>query len=267
MAIDWNAIYEDELKKIEDPTTKLEELKKADIGALDTAKAAEEQKLGQTRDETLRQAYVTREMNKKDLPAIMANMGLTGGITETAGNDLLRDYRNSSNSANKSYNASATDLANAYGVNVANLTSRYGERLLEALQNRTNTATNSANIRAQIQQAEEQAAEARRQFDEEQKLIKEQWEWQKAQAAAAAAAPAASTQIVATGGGGGSTGTSGDNVNPYGSGTGTFAGSGVTSNAMDQSNYAKAIAAQQKTAQQYALKSTAAYKNAKSIYG
>lgn len=198
--IDWNAIYNEELNKIADPTEQINALKSADIGALDTAKAAQELKLGQTRDESLRQAYVTREMNRKDLPAIMSNMGLTGGITETAANDLLRDYRNTSNSARRSYDTSATDLANTYGTNVANLNSTYGQRILEALANRQATATNSANIRAQIAQAEAAAAEAQRQAKVQEDLAREQWEWQKSQSALAAAAAAAPVAAAGTGG-------------------------------------------------------------------
>ena len=170
MPIDWNAIYEEELAKIEDPTTGINALKDADVKALDTAKATQESTLGKTRDESLRQSYITREMNKRDLPSIMSNMGLTGGITETAAGDLLRDYRNTSNSARKGYNTGVTDIANTYNTNVAGLNSTYGQRILDALANRNTTATTNANIRAQIAQAEEAAA-----------LARDQWDWQKAQ--------------------------------------------------------------------------------------
>jgi hypothetical protein len=184
MAIDWTAIYNDELSKIEDPTTKINNLKAVDVGVLDAQKIAQEAAFGKNRDEALRQSYITREMNKKDLPMIMAEQGLNGGYTETAAMDLLRDYRNSANSANRGYNDSVTDLANTYGTNVASLNSSYGQQLLAALANRNTQATNNANIRAQIQQAEEQAA-----------LQREQWEWQKAQAAGTSQP---STQITAT---------------------------------------------------------------------
>jgi hypothetical protein len=225
MAIDWNAIYEEELNRIPDTSEQLRGLQQKDIAALDTQRDAQESALRQQLSDAMRQAYITREMNRRDLPAIMSNMGLTGGVTETAANDLLRDYRNTRNTANRSFTDSQTSLKNTYNTNLAALNSDYGQRILDAMAQRRNEATNNANLRYQI-------AEAERQYQ----LQQEQWKWQQQQAAAAQAA----ARAAASGGGGGGGG-SGivpmTNRNQSG-----LSSSGVTSNSMDQANLAKAIA-------------------------
>jgi hypothetical protein len=177
MAIDWNAIYEEELNRIPDTSDQLRKLQQQDIAALDTQRGAQESALRKQLSDAMRQAYITREMNRRDLPAIMSNMGLTGGITETAANDLLRDYRNTRNTANRSFTDSQTSLANTYNTNLASLNSDYGQRILDAMAQRRNEATNNANLRYQI-------AEAERQYQ----LQQEQWKWQQQQAAQAQAA-------------------------------------------------------------------------------
>lgn len=223
MAIDWNAIYQEELARIDDPTNQingerdlalgaltsnkdtslaaLNARKESDINAMNETKTAQENKLSDVLTDALRVAYINREMEKKDLPALMSNLGLTGGVTETAAGDLLRNYRNSRNSANKSYNTSLTDLSNNYNTNLAALNSQYQgdwddivsayntnysntqrdyeQQLREALSVREANATSNANTRYAQKVAEENAA------------------WERAQAEAAARANQPSTQIIA----------------------------------------------------------------------
>lgn len=207
MAIDWNSIYAEELARIEDPTNtinneretalgslttnkdsalkSLQDLQTGDETALSTAKGAQEKTLKDTLTEALRQAYISREMNKKDLPALMSNLGLTGGVTETAASDLLRGYRNSKNSADKNYNTSLTDLGTGYNSNLAALRSQYGkqsadlintyntnygntqssyqQQLRDALATRLNNVTTNTNNRYAQATAAEQAEWERKQ--------------------------------------------------------------------------------------------------------
>jgi hypothetical protein len=181
MAIDWNAIYEEEFNKIEDPTARINTLKETDIKAIRTAADAQDALFGRTRDESKRQAYVTQQLNRRDMPTYMAALGLTGGPTETAIIDANRDYRNTVNSADRTYGDAATALKTNLAANEATVGSTYGQQLLQALENRKTQATNNASLRAQLLQAMEQAA-----------LQREQWDWQKSQA------EAANTPIIAT---------------------------------------------------------------------
>ncbi len=276
MAIDWNAIYAEELARIDDPTTQinserdaalgaltsnkdtsltaLEARKQSDIDAMNDTKTAQENKLDAALADALRSAYISREKNKKDIPALMSNLGLTGGITESAAIDLLRDYRNSRNAANKSHDTSITDLNTGYNSNLAALNSQYQgnwddiisayntnysnaqrdyeQQLREALSAREANATTNANTRYAQKVAEENAA------------------WERAQAEAAANQP---TQIIATQ----PSGPSNPNPTPeelkqqgYSTGYnyGQGAVSGATSDPMDQANQQKARSVQQGTA-------------------
>ena len=156
MAIDWDTIYEEELAKIDDPTDDIGNLKTADIKALDDQTAASKQELKTTLVDALRQAYVLKEMNKKDLPALMSNLGLTGGVTETASSDLLRDYRNSRNSANTNYNKSLTDIDNTYTQGINSINSKYGQMLTDALAQRSRDAYSNTGTRFQNELAKAQ---------------------------------------------------------------------------------------------------------------
>jgi hypothetical protein len=169
MAIDWDTIYEEELAKIDDPTDDIGNLKTADIKALDDQTAASKQELKTTLVDALRQAYVAKEMNKKDLPALMSNLGLTGGVTETAASDLLRDYRNSRNSANTNYNKFLTDIDNTYTQGINSINSKYGQMLIDALAQRSRDAYSNTGTRFQNE------------------LAKAQWDLQQLQAAPPAA--------------------------------------------------------------------------------
>lgn len=157
----FDAIYDQIYNSLPDVEAKLKEMQQSDIDALSVQRDAQDKRLQGNRDETLRQAYITQEMNRRDLPAMMAAQGLTGGITETAANDLLRDYRNSTNAARKAYTDAYTDLSTTYDTNVASLNSAYAQKIMDALAQKRAEAQQKAQVAYQIKQAEEAAWAAR----------------------------------------------------------------------------------------------------------
>ena len=183
MAIDWDAIYADELNRLPDSTEQYNTQMNADIDALTTQRDSSASKLQNQLKEALTQAYINQELAKRDLPAQLANQGLGGGLTETAYSDILSSHRNATNAANKSYTDADTELNNTYGTNVAGIRSDYGNRILAAMDARRQQAQANANTRYQNE------------------LAQQQWEWQKEQAEKQAAAASQSTQIIATGNG------------------------------------------------------------------
>ena len=153
----FDAIYDQIYNSLPDVEGQLKALQQNDVDSLTAQKDAQDKKLQTERDETLRQAYITQELNKRDLPAMMAAQGLTGGITETAATDILRDYRNSTNSSRKAYSDAYTDLSNTYDTNVAGVNSTYGQKIIDALAQKRSEAMQNAQIKYQIKQAEEAA--------------------------------------------------------------------------------------------------------------
>jgi|GEM_PF-6374952 len=155
----FDQIYQAEYDALPDATAELEKQKAA---ALNTLKGTYDTSSGTLKDtlrDQIRNAYVESMMQKRDLPALLSMQGLTGGITETAANDITRDYRNTTGAANKAYNTSFTDLTNSYNTNAASVESDYGSRIIDALANRRAEALQKAQIAYQIRQAEAAAAQ------------------------------------------------------------------------------------------------------------
>ncbi len=141
------AQYEDLLP---DARAEVEALRKTDVDALDTQKAYQAGLLQKQMETAKQQAYITREMNKRDMPQYLAQQGLSGGITETAANELLRSYRNAVNSADESYTTNLNDLENTYATNLASTNSTYGQMLMQALADQRAEALQRALYAAQM---------------------------------------------------------------------------------------------------------------------
>lgn len=146
MAIDWNAIYQQEYARLPDMAGLLQGQEDSDLANLKGIYNTNAGKLQSQLRDALTASYVTNELAKRDLTTRLAAQGITGGMTETAADDYLRDYRNTNNTAQKSFDASSGDLLNAYYTNAANTRNSYGAKIAQANADRINSATANANI-------------------------------------------------------------------------------------------------------------------------
>lgn len=210
MAIDWNTIYtqkwNDSQKDYSEAEAAYKKAQADEQKALDQSLAAGRTQLANTRDEALRQSYITKRQNEREMPALLKANGINGGASETSAASLLRNYQNSRNSANNSYTQGDTDLTNNYNQNTAALGSRYNTLLAELLQKRKDDTWNQTQFAYNAAQQEEEIARQKAQQEEEKrrweiqlqldrdKLAEETRRWeaemefQRQQAAAAAAA-------------------------------------------------------------------------------
>jgi hypothetical protein len=220
---DYKKIYNDAYASLEDQynTQKqaLEDEQAKEKAVLDEQKRVADTRLLDTRNEALRQAYISRMQNQRDMPGLMAAQGLSGGASETAIASIMRGYQNSRNAANKEYGTNQTTLDTDYNANSSTLGTKYTQ-LLNDLQNQRN---NDAIAQAQLQY---------------------QAEVQREQIAAQNAANAAQSSGWSGGVGGNETKSK---TYPTVASNGAWSGSGVTSTA-EQNLLDKAKAAQKNTA-------------------
>lgn len=194
MAIDWNAIYNEEFNKLPDIAALLQGQQDSALGDLKNTYESNQSKLRDQLNEALSAAYVNGEQAKRDLTTRLAAQGITGGMTETAAGDILREQRNARNDSQKTYDTSNTDLTNNYNTGMTNTRNNYGQLIATAQSNRATQASGNAGTRAGLLQQEDANSLARDQFNLQKQqaenqaaLEREKWEWQKQQAAAQAA--------------------------------------------------------------------------------
>lgn len=174
--------------------------------AMDAVQAASDTSLKQTRDNALRQAYVSRRQNERSMPATLAAQGINGGMAETTASSILRGYQNARNAANSQYSQDKTTLDTNYNANVATLGSKYAQYLADLETRRRDDALAKAQIDYQQYQAAEDLRLQREQLEQERKqqeqalkleqerwaqelqLARDQFAWEQQQAAQAAAA-------------------------------------------------------------------------------
>lgn len=95
--------------------------------------------LSKSRDKAMREAYITREQSKRDVPTMLAQQGITGGATETTLSNLYRNYMNARNSANESFDTNKVNLDNEYQSNMLKLRDSYDDTIAN-LEDKKNAA-------------------------------------------------------------------------------------------------------------------------------
>ena len=72
-------------------------------------------------DEALRQAYINRMQQQRNLKQLMSAQGLDGGVSETTTAGMLNNYANSRNALETERTAQLANLMNTYQNNLAEL--------------------------------------------------------------------------------------------------------------------------------------------------
>lgn len=93
------------------------------VGVLNKAKKKSTKELNVDSEQALREAYITKMQNQRDLNQRLAAQGLNGGATETTMARLANQYGNS-----------RTDVNNTRNRSLAGINQTYAEQLASALQ-------------------------------------------------------------------------------------------------------------------------------------
>ncbi len=84
------------------------------------------------KEASLDQAYVSRKLSERDLPALMSAMGMHGGIAETTAARLKNSYDNNRQALESAYADSIGDLTLQYTGKRNNLLSKISAAKMEA---------------------------------------------------------------------------------------------------------------------------------------
>lgn len=180
MAVDWHTIFEQQWNEgqqgYDKQVQEYNNAKAQEQAALDTQLKAGTDSLAKTRDEALRQAYISKRQNEVNLPQMLSANGISGGATETAAASLLRNYQNARNSAGNAYTEGETNLRNTYNTNAATLGSKYATLLAELQQKRRDDAISKAQFAYTAALEKEKMEEEKRRWEEEMAFQKKQYE-------------------------------------------------------------------------------------------
>ena len=145
MAKTYDAFYDEEYKKIlGNSVNKLEEAQQQNEKSLKTNYDTTVNKLQQTRDNSLKEAYISRMKEQKAAPATLARQGLNGGYSETNQAAITRNYQNNRNSAEQNYQNNLKDADVAYNSDLSSLKATYADAINSAKQNAISLALSSA---------------------------------------------------------------------------------------------------------------------------
>jgi hypothetical protein len=105
---------------------------------LRSAKKKSTNELNVDSEKALREAYVTKMQNQRDLNQRLAAMGLNGGSTETTMARLANQYGNSRTDINNSRNRSLADINQTYSNNLAAALQAYNQAMANLEMQRLN---------------------------------------------------------------------------------------------------------------------------------
>jgi len=86
----------------------------------------------------LRQAYINKMINARDMSQLMTAQGLTGGASETNLAKMLNTYANNRNGINKTAATNLRELLTSHNSNLADALVNYNDKVASARQNYAN---------------------------------------------------------------------------------------------------------------------------------
>lgn len=84
-------------------------------------------------ENSLKQAYISNMLAKRDIAQKLSAMGLNGGMTETTLAGMANQYGNRRNDINKTLNTNLANLATNYNNSTSEIEGNYGSSLADAL--------------------------------------------------------------------------------------------------------------------------------------
>ena len=157
----YDSIYQEEYNKyLGDTERRIANAQTQAEESLKKSYDASKSKLDSSRQDALKQAYITKRIAQRDAPEQMAKHGLSGGYTESNLASIERAYANNRNAAQKTYDENLTSLDIGYNGDLASLRNSYLDMINAAKQNAASQALTSAAQRYNALKAEEEAAAA-----------------------------------------------------------------------------------------------------------
>jgi hypothetical protein len=86
----------------------------------------------------LRELYVNKMLNARDMAQLMTAQGLTGGMTETTNANMLNNYMNNRNKENNVFKRALADLLAGHESNMAEALANYNDHVANARNNYAN---------------------------------------------------------------------------------------------------------------------------------
>lgn len=96
------------------------------------------QTLDSNTNDSLRQAYINKMINARDMNQLLTAQGLTGGASETNLAKMLNNYANNRNSINKTAATNLRELLTSHNTNLADALTNYNDKVATARQNYAN---------------------------------------------------------------------------------------------------------------------------------
>lgn len=98
----------------------------------------------------LREAYINKMLNARDLGQLLLAQGLTGGQSETTAANMLNNYANNRNALNRTHSTNLRDLLTKYNSSNAEAQAAYNDQVAQTLNNYANVLSNLEMNRANM---------------------------------------------------------------------------------------------------------------------
>ena len=89
-------------------------------------------------ESALRQAYINKMINARDMAQLLTAQGLTGGASETTTANMLNNYANNRNALNRTYATNLRDLLTNHEGLLADALGAYNDKVANARQSHSN---------------------------------------------------------------------------------------------------------------------------------
>jgi len=190
MAVSYDQIYKEEFDKaLGDSVTRLQQSQEQQEKALKAGYDQQQANLTANKNKALKEAYISKMKEERDMPSAMARQGLNGGMVESNLASINRAYQNNRNAAEENYANNKTTLDVGYEGDLANIRSQYVDAIASARQNANSLALTQAGQRYNVLVAEEEKKKAEEEAAAAKKAAEEEAARQKAAAAAKKASP------------------------------------------------------------------------------
>lgn len=94
-------------------------------------------------ESSLKQAYISNMLNRRNIAQQLSAMGLNGGMTETTLAGIANNYGNNRNNIQTTLNKNLAELEGKYNTNLSDLEGNYSSELANALQAYNNSVANA----------------------------------------------------------------------------------------------------------------------------
>lgn len=161
MAVSYDQIYKEEFNKaIGDSVTRLQQSQEQQEKALKAGYDQQQTALADNRNKALREAYISKMKEERDMPSAMARQGLNGGMVESNVASINRAYQNNRRAAEDNFANNKATLDVGYEGDLANIRSQYVDAIATARQNANSLALSAAQQKYNNLLAEEEKAKA-----------------------------------------------------------------------------------------------------------